>query len=387
MSVLPSQIVDLNSSIPLTRKTFTDVGLNERALDTLVVEQSALIADLLIENGMLEETGRLLYLGRQFNRVDVLFAEVNDEDEPVRLVLVEDKLLKDPGASRKVLGQVIEYAAKFQDDVRASHLKERFPEHGDWLDQNADLLDRQIERGDFLLVICGDSIHSNVADIVTRLGRRADRHPLSGMELCLIAMELYERGNERILIPHVMGLVARAERQLEIRVVGVNGESLRAQVQTGPVPRVAAGRGKKTRSEDGFFREVWATKFGETSINEWRLFMDQVRDAEIPGLQIETTSGGRPTLRMRSAKLDAVLPVLRPRTGAAGIRDLCGVRTWERSEIGVQARDEFRASLRRIHGAGEMSGHAVTIPIVDAREEAPALIAALQQLGRTLDSM
>ena len=197
MTALPSQIVDLNSRTPFRRKTFSEVGLNEKALDTLVVEHSALIADLLIENDIMEEAGRLRYLGRQFRHVDVLFAEVDEEDEPIRLVLVEDKLLKDPGAKRKVIGQVIEYAAKFQDEVRASDLKESFPKHQEWLDQNAELLDRQIEQGDFLLIICGDSIHSNVADIVTRLGRRADRYPLSGMELCLIAMDLFERENER----------------------------------------------------------------------------------------------------------------------------------------------------------------------------------------------
>ena len=389
MTALPSQIVDLNSRTPFRRKTFSEVGLNEKALDTLVVEHSTLIADLLIENDIMEEAGRLLYLGRQFRHVDVLFAEVDEEDEPIRLVLVEDKLLKDPGAKRKVIGQVIEYAAKFQDEVRAGDLKESFPKHQEWLDQNAELLDRQIEQGDFLLIICGDSIHSNVADIVTRLGRRADRYPLSGMELCLIAMDLFERENERLLIPHVTGLVARATRQLEIRIVDVNGERLRAQAHAAQVPGVGAGSGgrKIIRGEDYFFREVWAKKFGEGAVEDWQWFIDQVKEADIAGLQIQKTSIGRPTLRLRSARLDTVLSVLRARTGAAGIRDLCGIRTWERSDIAVKARDEFRASLRRIPGATEMpGGNTVAIPIDKARTDAPMVIAALQQLGRALDS-
>ncbi len=223
-----SRIVDLNSGATFERKTFSEAGWNEAALDRLMEQQADLIADLLIENDVMDEGERLRYLGRQFRHVDVLFAQVDEEDEPIRLVLVEDKLLNNPEAKRSVIGQVVEYAAKFQDDVRSDELKQRFPEHQGWLEQNADLLDRQISRGDFLVIICGDSIHSNVADIVTRLGRRADRYPLSGMELCLIAMDLYERENQRILVPHVIGIVARAERQLEIRVVSGDGVPIRA---------------------------------------------------------------------------------------------------------------------------------------------------------------
>jgi hypothetical protein len=385
MSVLPSKIVDLNSVVPFARKTFSDVGLNERALDDLVVQQAAVIADLLIENDIIEEAGQLKYLGRQFRHVDVLFAEVDEEDEPIRLVLVEDKLLKDPGAKRKVIGQVIEYAAKFQDEVRSDELKQRFPEHSEWLEQNAELLDRQIESGDLLLIICGDSIHSNVADIVTRLARRTDRYPLSGMELCLIGMDLYERENERILIPHVIGTVARAQRQLEIRVVDATGAPLRAHAEAGHTPRERPA-GKPNRSEDHFFREVWAKRFGERSVVDWQLFIDQVKEAEIPGLIVSKTSVGRPTLRMRSAKLDTVLPVIRARTGAAGIRDVCSVRTWERSEAAVKARNEFRSSLRQIPGAVERPDHTIMLSIDRAGSEAPRVIAALEQLGRTLDS-
>ena len=135
MSVLPSRVVDLSSGTSFDRKRFTDLGLNEKALDDLVVQHSAYLGDLLIENEIIEEAGRLKDPGRQFKSVDVLFAEVDEDDEPSRLVLVEDKLLKDPGAKRKVIGQLIEYAARFQDEVNARELKDRFPEHRDWLEQ------------------------------------------------------------------------------------------------------------------------------------------------------------------------------------------------------------------------------------------------------------
>jgi hypothetical protein len=189
MSALPYQIVDLNSSLRLERKSFTEAGLNERDLDELVINQRELIADVLIENDIIDEGAHLRYIGRQFRDVDVLFAEVDEEEEPRRLVLVEDKLLKNSGSKRQVIGQIVEYAARFQESVRAEDLANHYEEHREWVEQNAELLDRQLERGDFLLVICGDSIHSNVADIVTRLARRADRHPMSGMQLCLDGTE------------------------------------------------------------------------------------------------------------------------------------------------------------------------------------------------------
>ncbi len=385
MSVLPAKIVDLSSGTSFDRKRLTDLGLNEKALDNLVVEHSAVLGDLLIENEIIEDAGRLKYLGRQFKSVDVLFAEVDEDDEPLRLVLVEDKLLKDPGAKRKVIGQLIEYAARFQDEVNTEELMDRFPEHRDWLEQHSELLDRQIERGDFLLIICGDSIHSNVADIVTRLGRRADRHPLSGIELCLVAMDIYERGRDRILVPHLVGTVARAERQLEIRIVDASGAHLRAKVDTAQPVDTRPG-GKPHRDGDYFFREVWVRKFGEPSITAWQGFIDQLTEADIPGLLISKTSAGRPTLKMRTAKLDTMLSVLRARTGAAGIRDVCGTLTWEGSEIAVKARNEFRATLLRVPGATEMAAHSVVIPIERAQAGAQLVIEALQTLGRALDS-
>jgi len=181
MSALPSWIVDLNSQTRLQRKSFSEAGLNESHLDKLVIDQRELLADVLIENDLIDEGAHLLYIGRKFHDIDILFAEVDEEDEPLRLVLVEDKLLKNPEAKRSVIGQIVEYAARFQGSVRARDLAARYPEHRPWVERNAELLDRQVELGDFLLVVCGDSIHSNVADIVTRLTRRADRHPMSGM--------------------------------------------------------------------------------------------------------------------------------------------------------------------------------------------------------------
>lgn len=385
MTTLPSWIVDLSSTTRLERQSFEQIELKESDLDDLVIKQQNLLADLLVENDLMEGSS-LRYIGRQFHDVDVLFAEVDEEDEPLRLVLVENKLLKNPQAKRRVIGQIIEYAARFQETVTAEALANRFPEHKEWVDQNAELLDRQLRRGDFLLLICGDSIHANLADIVGRLARRADRHPMSGMQLALVSMALYASVGQRLLVPHVVGLVARAERQLQISVLDERGETLKARVSTeaaqGPRSRLT----RTNRSEDDFFREMWAKKYGQQAVDDWYAFADQVSEAEVPGLSFSTTSAGRPSIELRSAVLDTVLPVLRARRNAPGIRDVVDSRTWNRNPTVVEARERFRSSMGQIPDASQNTSGTVSVPMKSLRAEAPRLISAIRRLAEDLDS-
>src|SRR5678815_1019286 len=106
MSNLPSYIIDPVTQKELRRKGFLESGLYRREsdLDKVVVDHRKLIADLLVENEVLEDGSDLKLIGQQFENVDVLFAETDDEGEPSRLVLVENKLLKNPEARRGVIG-------------------------------------------------------------------------------------------------------------------------------------------------------------------------------------------------------------------------------------------------------------------------------------------
>lgn len=114
--------------------------------------------------------------------------------------------------------------------------------------------------------------------------------------------------------------------------------------------------------------------------------MERVREAEIPGFSVSTTSAGRPSIDLRSALLDSVVSVLRARFGAAGIRDVCGTKIWERNPKAVAARDQFRQALLRIGGATETSKHEVMVPMKSLRSETPPLIDALQRFAEALDS-
>ncbi len=151
------------------------------------------------------------------------------------------------------------------------------------------------------------------------------------------------------------------------------------------VRAVEGRRRRQNVSQDDFF-ETWVRRFGDESVADWQRFIDQIEEADLPGFVVSKTSIGRPTLKVRSAKLDWVLSVIRARTGAAGIRDVCGTRSWERSDVAVEARDRFRSVLRRIPGATERPDQSVMLPMNGAATHAPLVIEALQQLGRALDS-
>ena len=82
MSNLPSWIPDFNSEKRVARTSFADAGLRETDLDALVARHSELLADLLIENDVMDEGTSLRYLGRQFHDVDLLFVDVDEDEEP-----------------------------------------------------------------------------------------------------------------------------------------------------------------------------------------------------------------------------------------------------------------------------------------------------------------
>jgi hypothetical protein len=47
----------------------------------------------------------------------------------------------------------------------------------------------------------------------------ATRDPLNLSELCLVSMALYQRGDERLFLPHVVSAVQTHQRELAIRIV------------------------------------------------------------------------------------------------------------------------------------------------------------------------
>lgn len=235
MKFLPSSLIAVDASVkPLPEErsfcrmsTTSPENLNRREehWDAIICANVEGLSEALRAADVLPEDSSLVVLGRQIDNVDVLLAEVarysvgaDEQPEIRRLVLLEDKLVRNPEAKRQVLAQVLDYAERAQQVWTTKVLcsNPRLARHAAWLGRNAQRLDVSLAEGDLLVVIAGDDID----DDLLRLARRfagAD-NPLSLTELCLVSMPLYRRGEEYLLVPHVVSAVERHHRQFTIRV-------------------------------------------------------------------------------------------------------------------------------------------------------------------------
>jgi hypothetical protein len=237
MGILPDIIVTTDGKgLPLAEdKWFRRVdaysldarSLSETNRDEIICANVAALTAALQAADVLPADSTFRVLGCQIDSVDVLLAEVpiragedgmNQLDEPRRLVLLEDKLVRSPEAKRQVLAQILDYAQRAQTQWTTNFLcsDRKLSSHAAWLHRHASRIDVMLAEGDLLLIIAGDDIH----DDLLRLARRfaAGHDPLSRNELCLVSMAVYRREEERMLIPHVVSTVERHQRQFTIRV-------------------------------------------------------------------------------------------------------------------------------------------------------------------------
>ena len=207
---------------------------SESDWDSILCANVDALADALRSAGLIRADSTLRVLGCQVDEVDILLAEVarnegvDHEDDgkasPRRLVLLEDKLLRNPQAKREVLAQLLDYAQRAQREWTATNLAshEKLKDCADWIERHRSAIDLLLGEGDLLLVIAGDDIHDDLLRLTRRFASFANQVSLS--ELCLVSMPLYRRGDERLLVPHVVSAVERHQRRLAIRVTVKDAE-------------------------------------------------------------------------------------------------------------------------------------------------------------------
>lgn len=256
-------------------------GLVEADWDRVIVEQATVLADALSAANVIGADAKLRFLGQQIDSVDVLMAEVDGDDLASfrRLVLVEDKLLKNTDAKRKVLAQIVEYSERARAAWRFEELRAnpKLASQGDWLDRNRTGVEHSLRQGDFLLVIAGDGIDENLQRLVRRFAAQHD--PLNLSELCLVSMAVYARGDERLFVPHVVSAVQLQQRELAIRVVveSPDGVMMPARVERVTSQEAAATTATPERPEvTAFLARLKASLDGEMSEAAW-LPSDRVR--------------------------------------------------------------------------------------------------------------
>jgi hypothetical protein len=200
----------------------------EKQWDEVIVDNVDLLADALREAEVIGEDSTLRVLGIQVDNIDIVLAEVvADTDELIRVVLLEDKLLRNPQAKRQVLAQILDYARIVQEDWPTANLEDKLKD-AEWVHKNTDALKRHARNGEILLLVIGDGIDERLERLASRFAGQDD--PLSRSELALVSMPLYGLEGKYLLIPHVVSSVRRSERELTIKVVveNVQGDEVNA---------------------------------------------------------------------------------------------------------------------------------------------------------------
>jgi hypothetical protein len=148
------------------------------------------------------------------------------------LVIVEAKLWRNPEARRKVVGQIIDYAAELSrwnyEDLdrevakRTGHIDNAlfslaqavFPE----LDEAefADNVARSLRDGRFLLLVCGDGIREEL----TSMAEFLERNTTLDMTFGLVELAIFQTTDRRrLILPRVLAKTVTIKRQV-IRVEG-----------------------------------------------------------------------------------------------------------------------------------------------------------------------
>ena len=191
MDVLPSYIAVLSSDgrpcQPARQlKRHAGAAWSEAEWDRIIVENVHLLADCLREAHVIADDATLRVLGTQIDNIDVVFAEIGDTpaQELRKLVLFEDKLLRNSEAKRQVLAQILDYAHVVQDDWPTANLVDKMPEQAQWVQDNAAELKRTCSKGEFLLIVAGDGIDDRMERLARRFAGQDD--PLTLSELALV---------------------------------------------------------------------------------------------------------------------------------------------------------------------------------------------------------
>ena len=142
-----------------------------------------------------------------------------------RLMLTEFKLWRNPQARREVIGQILDYANAlaswgYEDLQRqvsialnrsGNALYELVSEHCQGLNEAefVDNVTRHLKRGEFLLLIVGDGIQENVANIVDFVQRHSGLH----FNLALVEAALYRDASDHLIVqPRVLARTEIVQR-------------------------------------------------------------------------------------------------------------------------------------------------------------------------------
>lgn len=380
---------DLAAKSTLTRGTSDSLPgvsgkLSEARYDELLVLHHAAVAEALRDAELIERDSRLVVLGRQILKIDVLMAEVGPNDKFRRLVMFEDKLLRNPESSRKVVGQLLEYARRLEQADPEEVLQVCGDKCSDpqWLEGAEKEIGFSINQGDFLLLVCGDEPHPDMLGVVRMLTQHLNANPLSSYDLGVVAMTIYSDGDRRFLLPQVVSSVAPPTRELVIRVVRDDGQAVAPK----PVVVKDEQQRRKTakRATEGEFFAEFGTVWTADRVDAFRQFVAAVEKADV-GAKVIRTSFGRPQVSLEQTRYGSVT-LFAVRGKAAELEDYLHLLLKNPSctpEIDIAITD-FRMVLKDLPGATETATERVRVPLASTMADLSKVIGAVQVLWSVL---
>lgn len=356
--------------------------LSEDDYDSLIVGGIDAVGGALVAAGVMPASSTLVVLQRQFSvgsgKLDVLCAETGPGGSFERLVIIEDKLLKNPEARYKVLGQILRYAHDLRrmtaDEVPA-------PQGADagWLDSHLGAIETCLRDGRFLLIIVGDAVHSNTLSMIRWL--RDELSPASLMEVAAMELAIFESGDLRLLVPRVASaLVLERTVTVTVRVVGSDNELQRSEVLHGDV---RPQRANLERSTADFYSTWETTEQGASEANSARAVVRVLTEGP-PHLALETTASGAPVLVADFDGDRENVTVFRVQGPSRSLADSVHGLLRKEPELGAII-EAFRSDLVALGGKAMPQGR-VHVPIGIAEKRAPELASVAQKFVDSLQA-
>lgn len=259
----PCIVTSKAQHFPLKRVEFSD----QRILENYLQENLHKSPGILPIEELDGSFAPLVSLGREITNIDNLFISPTGN-----ITLVETKLWRNPEATRTVVAQVLEYAARLKKwtyadlennsrgalapapigseslyDFVGSHFPDEMPPEREFVDA----VRRNLRDAKFLLLVVGDGIKENLEDILD-----FHRQPQMLYKFGLVEIRVFESPaipDGRLLLPMVVAKTTEIERAI-VRVLTTGpapvSVSVEAQVET---PTTGA---RRTLSESLFFEEI-----------------------------------------------------------------------------------------------------------------------------------
>lgn len=212
----------------LPRIPFAEGSFNEAWLQKLIEDNPVIIPTHDI-NGCYSSLvciGREVPVGNGKNQgfIDNLYVTPQGQ-----IVIVETKLFRNQESRRTVIAQIIDYAKELHtwdceklDIVTAKYTLNKFGQSSRMIDlmmskgylsssdesEFTDSVNRCLNDSSFLLMIIGDGIRSGVEQIVDFLNENSNM----SFSLALAELEIYQNGNDTIVIPYLLTNTSVIER-------------------------------------------------------------------------------------------------------------------------------------------------------------------------------